>query len=368
VTPALVVHRVRAGYPGAAVLHDVDLVVPTGVLVAVLGSSGCGKTTLLRAIAGFHPLDAGSISVNGVPVAGDAVDVPPEHRRVGLVPQEGALFGHLDVAANVGFGLRRGERRGPRVAEMLDLVGLAGYGRRMPAELSGGQQQRVALARALAPAPALVLLDEPFTALDTGLRAEVREQVLTALRTAGATAVLVTHDQQEALGAADLVAVLRHGRMVQVGAPREIYREPADLGIGTFVGDAVVLPATARDGWAETALGPIAVDGPEGYGLILLRPEQLRLGADGFVGATVLESVFHGHDATVFLRLDDAARKAAGDVVRCRTTEPGSPAAGERVRVAVEGRGRMYAGDPAVVPTALSPTAQPRTDRHGVDE
>jgi iron(III) transport system ATP-binding protein len=225
------------------------------------------------------------------------------------------------------------------VAEMLDLVGLAGYGRRMPAELSGGQQQRVALARALAPAPALVLLDEPFTALDTGLRAEVREQVLTALRTAGATAVLVTHD-----------------------------REPADLGIGTFVGDAVVLPATARGGWAETALGPIAVDGPEGYGLILLRPEQLRLGANGFVGATVLESVFHGHDATVFLRLDDAARKAAGDVVRCRTTEPGSPAAGERVRVAVEGRGRMYAGDPAVVPTALSPTAQPRTDRHGVDE
>jgi iron(III) transport system ATP-binding protein len=365
VTPALVVHRVRAGFPRAPVLHDVDLVVPTGVLVAVLGSSGCGKTTLLRAIAGFHPLDAGSISINGVAVADDAVDVPPEHRRVGLVPQEGALFGHLDVAANVGFGLRRGERRGTRVDEMLDLVGLAGYGRRMPAELSGGQQQRVALARALAPAPALVLLDEPFTALDTGLRAEVREQVLTALRTAGATAVLVTHDQQEALGAADLVAVLRHGRMVQVGAPREIYREPADLGIGTFVGDAVVLPATARDGWAETALGPVAVDGgPEGHGLVLLRPEQLRLGADGLVGATVLESEFHGHDATVYLRLDDAAQKAAGDVVRCRTTEPGSPAAGERVRVAVEGRGRMYAADPALAPT----TAHPSADRHGVDE
>jgi iron(III) transport system ATP-binding protein len=339
---ALVLAGVHAGYPAARVLHGVDLVVPTGALVAVLGSSGCGKTTLLRTIAGFHPVDAGTITLDGTPVAGAGVDVRPEQRRVGLVPQEGALFGHLDVAANVGFGLlpRRGRhsaRRGARVAEMLELVGLAGYGRRMPAELSGGQQQRVALARALAPAPALVLLDEPFTALDTGLRAEVREQVLAALRATGATAVLVTHDQQEALGAADVVAVLRAGRVVQAGAPQEVYREPADLGVGTFVGDAVVLAATAGDGWARTPLGTLPVVGPDGPGSVLLRPEQLRLVpvAGAPVTATVVETVFHGHDSTV--RLD-----AGGVVVQARTAGPHLPAVGERVGVEVDGPGRIY--------------------------
>ncbi len=349
---ALVLAGVHAGYPAAPVLHGVDLVVPTGALVAVLGSSGCGKTTLLRTIAGFHPVDAGTITLDGTPVAGDGVDVRPEQRRVGLVPQEGALFGHLDVAANVGFGLlpRRGRhsaRRGARVAEMLELVGLAGYGRRMPGELSGGQQQRVALARALAPAPALVLLDEPFTALDTGLRAEVREQVLAALRATGATAVLVTHDQQEALGAADVVAVLRTGRVVQAGAPQEVYREPADLGVGTFVGDAVVLAATAGDGWARTPLGTLPVVGPDGPGSVLLRPEQLRLVpvAGAPVAATVVETVFHGHDSTV--RLD-----AGGVVVQARTAGPHLPAVGERVGVEVDGPARIYpaaGGGPAEV-------------------
>jgi iron(III) transport system ATP-binding protein len=348
---ALVLAGVHAGYPAAPVLHGVDLVVPTGALVAVLGSSGCGKTTLLRTIAGFHPVDAGTITLDGTPVAGDGVDVRPEQRRVGLVPQEGALFGHLDVAANVGFGLlpRRGRhsaRRGARVAEMLELVGLAGYGRRMPGELSGGQQQRVALARALAPAPALVLLDEPFTALDTGLRAEVRAQVLAALRATGATAVLVTHDQQEALGAADVVAVLRAGRVVQAGAPQEVYREPADLGVGTFVGDAVVLAATAGDGWARTPLGTLPVVGPDGPGSVLLRPEQLRLVpvAGAPVTATVVETVFHGHDSTV--RLD-----AGGVVVQARTAGPHLPAVGERVGVEVDGPGRIYpaGGSPAEV-------------------
>ena len=353
-TVALVLAGVRAGYPAAPVLHDVDLVVPTGELVAVLGSSGCGKTTLLRTIAGFHPVDAGTITVNGTVVAGGGVDVRPEQRRVGLVPQEGALFGHLDVAANVGFGLARRDRRSgrwdARVAEMLELVGLAGYGRRMPAELSGGQQQRVALARALAPAPALVLLDEPFTALDTGLRAEVREQVLAALRAAGATAVLVTHDQQEALGAADVVAVLRAGRVVQAGAPHEVYRDPVDLGVGAFVGDVVVLPATARGGWAQTALGPVAVIGPDGPGSVLLRPEQLRLTGSGAVLATVVETVFHGHDSTV--RLD-----AGGVVVHSRIAGSSLPAVGERVGVEVDGPGRMYPG--RTYPAARSPVEVP---------
>ncbi|HXV93896.1 MAG TPA: ABC transporter ATP-binding protein [Pseudonocardia sp.] len=337
--PALRIRGVHAGYPGVPVLHGVDLEVPAGALAAVLGGSGCGKTTLLRCIAGFHRVERGTVHLAGRLVAGDGVDVPPEKRRVGLVPQEGSLFGHLSVAANVGFGLDRAARRGGRVEEMLELVGLGGYGARMPAELSGGQQQRVALARALAPAPALVLLDEPFTALDAGLRAEVREQVRAALRAAGATAVLVTHDQQEALGAADLVAVLRDGRVVQAGPPRAVYGEPVDVGVGEFVGEAVVLPATARAGCAETLLGRLPVEGSDGPGRVLVRPEQLRLSAaDGApVRATVTEVLFHGHDTTVLLDV-------GGVPVRCRTAEPAAPAVGSRVGVRVEGRARFYPG------------------------
>ncbi|GAA2551402.1 ABC transporter ATP-binding protein [Pseudonocardia hydrocarbonoxydans] len=332
-TPALVVTGAWASYPGTPVLHGIDLTVDAGELVAVLGGSGCGKTTLLRAIAGFHPLDGGTVELAGRLVAGPGVDVAPERRGVGLVPQDGALFGHLSVAANVGFGLGRAARRSGRVEEMLELVGLPGYGPRRPAELSGGQQQRVALARALAPAPALVLLDEPFTALDAGLRAEVREQVCTALRAAGAAAVLVTHDQQEALGAADRVAVLVAGRVVQAGAPHELYRTPVDLDVGTFVGEAVVLAAQVHGGRADTALGRLDVDGPDGPGRVLLRPEQLRL-RDG-VAATVREVIFHGHDSTVLV-------EHGGSVLRCRTADGDLPAVGQRVDVEVAGPVLFY--------------------------
>ena len=336
---ALSVLGVHAGYPGVPVLDGVDLEIPAGALAAVLGGSGCGKTTLLRVIAGFHPVGAGTVRLDGQLVAGEGVDVPPERRRVGLVPQEGALFGHLSVAANVGFGLSRAARRGSRVEEMLELVGLAGYGGRMPAELSGGQQQRVALARALAPEPALVLLDEPFTALDAGLRADVREQVRAALRAAGATAVLVTHDQQEALGAADLVAVLRDGRIVQAGPPRAPGTAPADVGVGTFVGEAVVLPATVRAGQAATVLGPLPVQAPDGRGQVLVRPEQLRISAPNGTAAraTVVEVLFHGHDTTVLLDVDGVA-------VRCRTAEPTVPEVGARVDVRVAGAARFFPG------------------------
>jgi iron(III) transport system ATP-binding protein len=333
--PALVVRGVRASHPGVPVLHGVDLEVPAGAIVAVLGRSGCGKTTLLRVIAGFHPVDAGTVHLAGRLVAGDGADVVPERRGVGLVPQDGALFGHLTVAGNVAFGLPRGPARAARVEEVLDLVGLAGHGRRRPDELSGGQQQRVALARALAPRPALVLLDEPFTALDAGLRAEVREQVCAALRAAGASAVLVTHDQQEALGAADVVAVLAAGRIVQAGPPRELYGAPVDPDVGAFVGDAVLLPATVRDGVAATAVGPLPVGGPDGAGRVLLRPEQLRLRAGG--PATVREVVFHGHDSTVLVEL-------GGTLLRCRTAGAGAPDVGDRVGVGVEGAARFYPG------------------------
>ncbi|SHL38229.1 iron(III) transport system ATP-binding protein [Pseudonocardia thermophila] len=342
--PALSVRGLRAGFPDHPdVLAGIDLEVPRGGLVAVLGASGGGKTTLLRVVAGFHPAAAGTVELGGRPVAGPGLHVPPERRRIGLVPQEGALFPHLTVADNVGFGLSRRERRGSRVAEMLELVGLAGFEERRPGELSGGQQQRVAVARALAAAPELVLLDEPFSALDAGLRSEVRDQVREALRAAGASAVLVTHDQQEALGCADLVAVLRDGRMVQTGTPQQIYREPADLGVARFVGEAVVLPGSLRNGCARTPIGMVPVasangSGADESGSVLLRPEQLRASADPHAAgsATVREIVFHGADTTVVVELGDGLR------VRCRQPDVPDVRPGDPVAVTVHGQARWF--------------------------
>ncbi|MDX3131836.1 ABC transporter ATP-binding protein [Streptomyces europaeiscabiei] len=294
--------------PQAPVLQGLDLSVPGGSLVAVLGPSGCGKTTLLRIVAGFLRADAGAVTVGGRTLAGPGVHLPPERRRIGIVPQEGALFPHVSVARNVAFGLTgldRGERR-RRTEEMLDLVGLAGYGDRMPHELSGGQQQRIALARALAPRPALVLLDEPFNALDSALRTGVRADVRAALRATGATALLVTHDQQEALSTADLVAVVRQGRIAQCDTPQDLYRHPADPWVAGFVGDAVLLQGTVANSGstAHTPLGPVVLASPpDGLhtGTVVLRPEQLRLtDADtAAVRGTVTDVCFYGHDAKV---------------------------------------------------------------------
>ena len=308
----LVLRGVSKSFGTTPVLRGVDLTVPQGALAAVLGPSGCGKTTLLRIVAGFDTADAGEVVIDGQVVFGPGSNVPPERRRVGMVPQEGALFPHLSVAGNVGFGLPRG-RRSTRVDEMLELVGLGGYGTRMPAELSGGQQQRVALARALAPGPALVLLDEPFSALDTGLRAALREDVRVALRVTGATAVLVTHDQQEALSTADVVAVLQGGAIAQAGSPADLYRAPRDLDVATFVGAAVVLDAVLRGGdAADCALGTLPVHAadraPGARGTVVLRPEQLLLGPpDRGVLARVEGVVFYGHDSLVRLALADGS-------------------------------------------------------------
>jgi len=291
------------------VLTGVDLEVPAGSLTAILGPSGSGKTTLLRLLAGFEQADAGTISIGDALVDGPGVHVAPERRRIGYVPQEGSLFPHLTVEANVGFGLAVRERRGGKAAKMLETVGLGGFGQRYPHQLSGGQQQRVALARALAIEPAVVLLDEPFASLDTHLRASIRADVQEIFRRAGTTAVLVTHDQDEALSVADQVAALRDGTIAQCAAPEDLYSRPADPGLARFVGDANLLEGVLDGGAVKTLLGDLPLDpkavpaGQPGQVTVLIRPEQIELdpGQDGMAGQVVSYG-YHGHDAVVHVR------------------------------------------------------------------
>ncbi|MFF2086419.1 ABC transporter ATP-binding protein [Nocardia sp. NPDC058176] len=336
----LVISGLGAGYPGREVLRGVDLRVPASSLTAVLGASGGGKTTLLRTVAGFLQPTAGEIRVGDEVVASAKRSVAPERRRVTIVPQEAALFPHLTVAANIGYGLpgwRAATRRArrARVGELLEVVGLEGYERHRPQQLSGGQQQRVALARALAPAPAAVLLDEPFSALDAGLRASVRDQVREILTGLGTTAILVTHDQDEALSMADQVAVLRDGRVAQVGTPEQLYRTPVDLALAGFLGEAVRLPATANGDTAATVLGPVPLTASaHGSGVVLLRPEQLRVEPGGD-SVLVERSSFHGHDAVLTLR--------AGEVeLTARVLSPVAVRPGDAVVVEVRGTGVFY--------------------------
>jgi iron(III) transport system ATP-binding protein len=354
----LSVAGVRKAYGRVTALDGVDLEVPAGTLMAVLGPSGCGKTTLLRCVAGFERVDAGSVTLAGRRVAGGGAHLPPHRRRVAVVPQEGALFPHLTVAGNVAYGLDRSARRSGRVDEVLALVGLDGYGARMPHQLSGGQQQRVAVARALAPRPPLVLLDEPFSALDAALRTEVRRDIRQALHAVGATAVLVTHDQGEALSMADQVAVMNAGRIVQSGSPTTVYHRPASPWVAGFVGEAVLLEGTVDGPVVATALGRLPLQDPAVVDrtaavdrtatTVLVRPEQIDLLAEepgieesgieesGIV-ATIVRHDFHGHDALVALRLADGTEVLARIFGNTRP-----PEVGERVGVAVRGPARAF--------------------------
>jgi iron(III) transport system ATP-binding protein len=286
-------------------VQEVDFDVRRGELVAVLGPSGCGKTTLLRLVAGFERPDAGSVEVGGTLMAGPGGWVQPEKRRIGMVFQDYALFPHLNVEANVAFGLVRHsrEQREGLTRRTLELVGLQHKADSYPYELSGGERQRVALARALAPEPQLVLLDEPFSSLDASLRAGLRREVELILREAEATALLVTHDQEEALSLADRLAVMREGRLVQVGSPEEVYLQPAGRWAAQFVGDVNVLNGVAKGSDVETDLGTFALPRPaDGSVQVGVRPEQLQLRADRHGNAEVLEREFRGHDVLYRLR------------------------------------------------------------------
>jgi iron(III) transport system ATP-binding protein len=297
-------------YGEVVALDAVDLEVKTGGLTAVVGASGSGKTTLLRLIAGFEAPDAGRIEMGGAVLANGTGFVPAHKRGIGLVAQEGALFPHLSAGANIAFGMEGGEHA-TRVADLLRAVELdPALAHRMPHELSGGQQQRVALARALARKPRLMLFDEPFSALDAGLRANMREMVKARLGAEGITGILVTHDQQEALSFADQLVVLEDGRIVQAGDPRELYLQPRTERLARFLGDALVIDATVAGGEAMTPLGRVRVNKavPGGSTRLLLRPEQIRLvpWSEGQPTAEILSASFEGPVTVVSFRADGA--------------------------------------------------------------
>jgi len=331
-SPAIRVRSVAKSFGDLRAVSEASLDVPQGSIAALLGPSGSGKTTLLRMIAGFEAPDEGTVEIGGRTVAGPGVMVEPEDRRIGMVFQQGALFPHLTVGGNVAFGATG---KG-RCAETLDLIGLAHRSSAYPHELSGGERQRVALARALAADPTVVLLDEPFAALDAGLRETLREEVVGILRAAGASALLVTHDQAEALSLADRVAVLRAGRIEQSGTPEEIYGRPRSRWIAEFLGEADVLPGTAEDGAAHCELGRFTASAElRGPVDVVVRPESVAIG-HGSPSATAAEGVvversFYGHDQLVCVQLRSG--------LRLRSRRLGFPAwhPGDHVRVWIDG-------------------------------
>ncbi len=338
---SLSVTRLGKSFAGRTVLADISFSVRSGALLSILGRSGSGKTTLLRLICGFERADAGEIAIDGRVVSGGRTQLRPEQRRIGYVAQEGALFPHLSVADNLVFGLPAAARRARRgVGASLALVGLpADTASRWPHQLSGGEQQRVALARALAPQPKLVLLDEPFSSLDAALRSETRDAVAAALAASGATAILVTHDQSEALSMGDEVAVLREGRLVQMTTPEALYRQPLDAAMARFVGEAVTLAGTVTGPVVSCRLGvlPLATTVRDGDAEIVVRPEQIRLIADSAGGprATVVGVTFYGPDATVALAMGDL-------LVSARVAGHLAPPIGSELGLQVEGQVMAY--------------------------
>ncbi len=325
-------------------VDGVDLRLGDHELLALVGPSGCGKSTLLRAVAGLVDADGGTVRIEGELVDDGSDHVPPERRHVGLVFQEHALFPHLTVRANVGFGVRNGSKRAarPKVEEMLDLVNLGGYGDRYPHELSGGERQRVALARALAPEPGLMLFDEPFASLDQNLRDQLRRDVVTALKALGTPAVFVTHDQREALAIGDRIAVMRNGRVVQVDTPEAVFHTPVDRFVAAFMGDASFLPLDTSGGRPVTefgALDPRDVDLAGAAAMV--RPDDVAFveAADG--DAEIVAAEYRGSAWLLELRL------ASGASVLAASSHLRAPAVGARGRAAlVDGHHQVVVANP----------------------
>lgn len=312
---ALQLENVSHFFGELQVLNSINLDVHHGSITALVGPSGEGKTTLLRIVAGFERPTSGTVRINGTVVVDANTWTPTRERGVAIVPQEGALFPHLSVGENIAFGLkkRRSIQTKTRVAEMLELVGLPDAANAMPSALSGGMQQRIALARALATNPALVLLDEPFSALDAGLRETLREEVVTILRRASATAIWVTHDQDEALSTADSVAVLMNGRIAQLSAPTSVYRSPETLEVATFIGETVSIPGIVASDQKTVAtrfgISELIRDHSVGSATVLIRPEQFEIvsleHSSASVVGTVVDTRYFGHDGTVDVQFPD---------------------------------------------------------------
>ena len=340
-------------FGGGLAIDALDLHINDGEFFVLLGPSGCGKTTTLRCIAGLEEPDAGRITIgNDIVVHPEQrVFVPPNKRDIGMVFQSYALWPHMSVYGNVGYPLKmRGRKQRPQeVEEALALVGLTGYGDRYASALSGGQQQRVSLARALAQQPRLMLLDEPFSALDTGLRSAMRKMVARLLEVAGVTTILVTHDQGEALSFADQLAVMRGGRLVQSGHPMDLYRYPDDEQTAHFLGEAVVMPARIESGWAHCDLGPVPVNsnGFIGNAQIMLRPEQLQV-ADGVndaqaCNAVVTERDFAGNTCTLTVELRSPTTLDPGRSLLVRSSGMHAPPAGSAVQLSILGAAHVFA-------------------------
>jgi iron(III) transport system ATP-binding protein len=337
--PCLDLAAVSLAYDGKTVVSEVSLSLTDGAIGCLLGPSGCGKTSLLRAIAGFEPVSAGTISLKGAVISRPGLIVPPEKRSIGMVFQDFALFPHLSVADNIGFGLRRWtatERQG-RIHELLALIGLPGLGERFPHELSGGQQQRVALARAMAPRPAILLMDEPFSAIDPDFREQLAGEVREMICRDGMTAILVTHDQGEAFAMADQIAVLHQGRVQQVGTPYALYHQPANRHVAAFIGDGVLVGGSAQaDGAILTPLGPVPHSPPLPAGTevdILVRPHALTLCApDQGLALTVRKVDFRGPSFRYLLEQADGTQV----LFHCHTPAARTP--GETVHVKLAGQ------------------------------
>ncbi len=313
-TTVLQLNQISKQYQGAKtpVVHDIAFILHQGELLSLLGSSGCGKTTLLRLIAGFEQPESGTIEIDGASVAGSGRWQPPERRDIGMVFQDYALFPHLSVADNVAFGLKKSQRNRKamsgaqmrqRVSEVLSLVDLIGLEKRFPHQLSGGQQQRVALARALAPRPSLILLDEPLSNLDVQVRLKLRHDIREILKQAGTAAIFVTHDQEEALSISDRIAVLNQGRIEQIATPEEIYQSPATRFVAEFVSQANFLPAhcdhkTCDHKTWKTEIGEfqssVAADSSEA--MLMLHQQQMQLEPDESSQIVICDRAFLGRE------------------------------------------------------------------------